>query len=76
MVIKFHVLSGNCHESLCDKYNFQAQIKVHFWVTIGYMLVQQSTTVSCAGLPVLRTRYKPMSMHKRSYSQNDKFCVL
>ena len=41
-----------------------------------YILAQQSTTVSLAGLPVLRTLYKPMSMHKRTNSQNCEFCVL
>ena len=41
-----------------------------------YILVQQSTTVFFAGLQVLRTFYKPMSMHKRTNSQNWAFCVL
>ena len=43
---------------------------------IDYILVQQSTTVSLTGLPVLRTVYKPMSMHKSSNSQNCEFCVV
>ena len=41
-----------------------------------YNFVQQSTTVSCAGLPVLRTIYKPMSMHKSTNCRNCEFCVL
>ena len=31
-----------------------------------YIVVQQTTTVSLTGLPVLRTLYKPISMHKQS----------
>ena len=38
-----------------------------------YILVQQSTTVSLTGLPVLRTLYKPMSINK---STNGKICEL
>ena len=40
-----------------------------------YIVVQQFTTVSLTGLPVLRTLYEPMSMHKRTNSQNCEFCV-
>ena len=43
---------------------------------IFFFLVQQSTTVSLAGLPVLRTLYKPMSMHNSANSRNCEFCVL
>ena len=42
----------------------------------GYIVVQQNTTVSLTGLPVLRTLYKPMSMNKSTNSQNCEFCVL
>ena len=42
---------------------------------VPYILVQQSITVSLAGLPVLRTLYKPLSMHKSTNSQNCEFCV-
>ena len=41
-----------------------------------YIVVQQTTTVSLTGFPVLRTLYKPMYMHKRIKSQNCEFCVL
>ena len=41
-----------------------------------YIVVQQSTTVSLTGLPVLKTLYKPMSMHKSIDCQNCEFCVL
>ena len=41
-----------------------------------YIVVQQNTTVSLTGLPVLRTLYKPMSMNKSTNSQNCEFCVL
>ena len=41
-----------------------------------YILVQKSTTVSWAGLPVLRTLYKPISMHKSTNSRNCESCVL
>ena len=41
-----------------------------------YIVVQQFTTVSLTVLPVLRTLYKPMSMHKSTNSQNCEFCVL
>ena len=41
-----------------------------------YIVVQQTTTVSLTGFPVLRTLYKPMYMHKRTKSQNCEFCVL
>ena len=41
-----------------------------------YIVVQQSTTVSLTGWPVLRTLYKPMSMNKSNNSQNCEFCVL
>ena len=34
------------------------------------ILVQQSTTVSFAGLPLLRTLHKPMYMHKSINSRN------
>ena len=43
---------------------------------ISTFLCVQSTTVSFAGLPVLRTLYEPMSMHKSPNSQNCEFCVL
>ena len=43
---------------------------------VCYIVVQQSTTVSLTGLPVLRTLYKPMSMHKSTNSRNCEFCVL
>ena len=42
----------------------------------AYIVVQQNTTVSLTGLPVLRTLYKPMSMNKSTNSQNCEFCVL
>ena len=42
----------------------------------AYSVVQQTTTVSLTGFPVLRTLYKPMYMHKRTKSQNCEFCVL
>ena len=41
-----------------------------------YIVVQQTTTVSLIGLPVLRTLYKPMVMHKSTNDQNCEFCVL
>ena len=37
---------------------------------VRYIVVQQTTTVSLTGFPVLRTLYKPMYMHKRTKSQN------
>ena len=36
----------------------------------------QTTTVSLTGLPVLRTLYKSMSMHKSTNNRNREFCVL
>ena len=41
-----------------------------------YIVVQQNTTVSLTGLPVLRTLYKPMSMNKSTNSQNCEFFFL
>ena len=50
----------------------------HMWTQMNssYMFVQQSITVSFAGLPVLRTLYKPMYKHKSPNSRICELCVL
>ena len=47
----------------------------YFFGIFHYILVQQSAHVSLSGLPVLRTLYKSMHMHKSSNSRNWEFCV-
>ena len=54
-------------------HNLDARLS-SFWG--WYIVVQQTTTVSLTGFPVLRTLYEPMYMHKRTKSQNCKFCIL
>ena len=49
---------------------------LHKQAFCAQIMVQLTAHVSLTGLPVLRTLYKPMSMHKSTNSQNCEFCVL